>query len=795
MDDYIKSMLKDFFDEAFEMLERLEQNILILEKDHHNKNAIQEIFRAIHTLKGSAGAVELNDAVKYAHKFEDLLDLIRNDKIEIDYETIDILLKGIDIVKELINAASDEKEYAGDLNKELKTIEEFRKSRLTVAINTDKKHAVSIKDKTRKYEDINISSDAINAIRENLEKSINTYLIYVKFNTKHPMRTVGGIQVLVMLKSIGELLVTDPSMKELEGDEFYEDVIYVLISELDKNEIASEIKIPDVTKSIKVELFDIIEYEQYFNSIGQEVEKKDKSNNNISKPIDAEEVVRQDKQISFLRVESDRIDEVMNQVGELVINKSSYQQYEDEFLNYEKSLEESINDMKKYYKDSIVKILRRFEDSMTKKEFKETRNEYLENFNTKIKYMTDVGSEFKKSLNKFRDSYLVLTRVTNDLQSTVMKIRMVPIAQTFNRFRRLVRDLSRELEKDVVLEFLGEDTEIDKSVVEVLVDPLVHLIRNALGHGIELPDERKKLDKPSRGIIRLSASHEGNLIIIKVSDDGYGMDPNVIFESAVKKGIIDEDEKLTDSEKIDLIFLADFTTTKEVSSLSGRGVGMDVVKKSLEKINGRIAIETVIGEGTTFSLKIPLTLAIIQALIVESEKEYYSIPINSIVETIKIYANEIKMLENVLVINVRDELVNVLSIKDLFNLPSRYKNVESYYAVILMIEDKKIALLVNNLIGEQDIVIKALKDKITKSQGIAGATILGDGRVSFILDIQTIIDLSNKRILERISASHDDKISIDKDNLKSFIDSLKEKQLENPRGDDYIESKEDNTKL
>ena len=790
MDDYIKSMIKDFFDEAFEMLERLEQNILILEKDHHNKDAVQEIFRAIHTLKGSAGAVELNDTVKYAHKFEDLLDLIRNDKIDIDGDTIDVLLKGIDIVKGLINAASDEKVYPGNLNKELKSIEEFRKSRLVIATNSRKNNnAVSTKENASKYHGIEITADTMSAIRDSLENSINTYLVYVKFNTKHPMRTVGGIQVLLMLKSIGELVLTNPSMKELESEEFYEDVLYILISELDKNKIASEVKIPDVTKSIKVELFDIIEYEQYFNKIAKELEKKDKPNN-ISKPIDAEENIKQDKQSSFLRVESDRVDEMMNQVGELVINKSSYQQYENEFSNYEKLLEESINDIKKYYKDSVVKILRRFEDSMSKKEFKETRNEYLESFNTKIKYMTDMGTEFKQSLDKFRDSYLILTRVTNDLQSTVMKIRMVPIAQTFNRFRRLVRDLSRELEKDVVLEVLGEDTELDKSVIEVLVDPLVHLIRNALGHGIESPDEREKRGKPRTGTIRLSASHEGNLIIIKVSDDGYGMNPNVIFESAVKKGVVDKDAKLTDIEKIDLIYLTDFTTTTKVSSLSGRGVGMDVVKKSLEKINGRITIETVVGEGTSFSLKIPLTLAIIQALIVESEKEYYSIPINSIVETIKIDKDEIKMLENVFVINVRDELVNVLSIKNLFNLPSQYEDIESYYAVILMVEDKKIALLVNNLIGEQDIVIKALKDKITKSQGIAGATILGDGRVSFILDIQTIIDLGNKRILEHISASHHDKASIDKINLKSFIESIKENNLESK-----VENEEDNTKL
>ena len=773
MDDYIKSLLKDFFEEAFDMLDRLEQNILILDKDRNNTDAIQEIFRAVHTLKGSAGAVELFDTQKYAHRFEDLLDLIRNNQIKVDDKTIDILLKGIDILKELINGASEEKEYSGNIEEEIKNLENFKNLKLSGAIsesvNTKSdKNSISV-SVGGKYDNLNFDNDILDSIREGIENGLKTKLVFVKFNAESPMKTVGGVQVYVGLKDSGEIIASVPSLQNLEGDEFYQNVIYVIETAEEDESIIKNITLPEITEEIKIEEFILEEYEKFL------IDKKDKALEKAQAQAKIEKDSKHERQSSFLRVESDRIDDMMNQVGELVTNKSSYEQYDDDLTSYTKIIEYGINDIRKYYKDSVIQILRKLEYYVNKKEIKDLRNSYLDGFNNKLIDMVKMEEDLKETLDKFRNSYQLLTRVTNDLQETVMKIRMLPIAQTFNRFPRLIRDLSRDLGKEVKLEMSGEETELDKSVIEVLVDPLIHIVRNAMDHGIEMPEEREKAGKPRVGTISLSASHNGNLIVIKISDDGKGMSPQKIFENAIKKGLVSADAKLTEKQMLEYIFAPGFSTATKVTNLSGRGVGMDVVKKSLDKINGTVGIETELGKGSTFFLRIPLTVAIIQALIVDAEKEYYAIPINSISETLKIGVEDIQNLEGTEVIKIREDVINVLSVKELFKLPTRYEShIKSYYAVILASEDKKVALLVNNLIGEQDIVIKTLKDKVTRVEGISGATILGDGTVSFILDIQTIVGLGTKRIIERGKIG---KKSTSKNELRNFIDKLKNNQI------------------
>lgn len=773
MDDYIKSLLKDFFEEAFDMLDRLEQNILILDKDRNNTDAIQEIFRAVHTLKGSAGAVELFDTQKYAHRFEDLLDLIRNNQIKVDDKTIDILLKGIDILKELINGASEEKEYSGNIEEEIKNLENFKNLKLSGAISESintksEKDSISV-SVGGKYDNLNFDNDILDSIREGIENGLKTKLVFVKFNAESPMKTVGGVQVYVELKDSGDIIASVPSLQNLEGDEFYQNVIYVIETAEEDESIIKNITLPEITEEIKIEEFILEEYEKFL------IDKKDKALEKAQAQAKIEKDAKHERQSSFLRVESDRIDDMMNQVGELVTNKSSYEQYDDDLTSYTKIIEYGINDIRKYYKDSVIQILRKLEYYVNKKEIKDLRNSYLDGFNNKLIDMVKMEEDLKETLDKFRNSYQLLTRVTNDLQETVMKIRMLPIAQTFNRFPRLIRDLSRDLGKEVKLEMSGEETELDKSVIEVLVDPLIHIVRNAMDHGIEMPEEREKAGKSRVGTISLSASHNGNLIVIKISDDGKGMSPQKIFENAVKKGLVSADAKLTEKQMLEYIFAPGFSTATKVTNLSGRGVGMDVVKKSLDKINGTVGIETELGKGSTFFLRIPLTVAIIQALIVDAEKEYYAIPINSISETLKIGVEDIQNLEGTEVIKIREDVINVLSVKELFKLPTRYEShIKSYYAVILASEDKKVALLVNNLIGEQDIVIKTLKDKVTRVEGISGATILGDGTVSFILDIQTIVGLGTKRIIERGKIG---KKSTSKNELRNFIDKLKNNQI------------------
>lgn len=781
MDDYIKSLLKDFFEEAFDMLDRLEQNILILDKDRNNTDAVQEIFRAVHTLKGSAGAVELFDTQKYAHRFEDLLDLIRNNEIKVDDKTIDILLKGIDILKELINSASEEKEYSGNIEEEIKNLDAFKNSKLGSSNSESPKensNSLNISSDSNsvssgKYDNLNFDNSVLDTIRENAEDGVKTKLVFVKFNSESPMKTVGGVQVYVGLKDSGEIIASVPPLQNLEGDEFYQNVIYVLETVEEDDKIISDITLPEITEEIKIEEFILEEYEKFLeDKKNKEIQKSQAAQSSKSK---TEKDGKHERQSSFLRVESDRIDDMMNQVGELVTNKSSYEQYDDDLTAYSKVIGNGINDIRKYYKDSVIQILRKLEYYASKKEIKDLRNTYIDGFNEKLNDLAKMEEDFKYTLDKFRTSYQLLTRVTNDLQETVMKIRMLPIAQTFNRFPRLIRDLSRDLGKEVKLEMSGEETELDKSVIEVLVDPLIHIVRNAMDHGIEMPEERIRAGKPREGIISLNASHNGNLIVIKISDDGKGMSPQKIFESAVKKGLVSADAKLTERQMLEFIFAPGFSTASKVTNLSGRGVGMDVVKKSLDKINGTVGIETELGKGSTFFLRIPLTVAIIQALIVDAEKEYYAIPINSISETLKINVSDIQNLEGTEVIKIREDVINVLSVKELFKLPSRYENnIKSYYAVILASEEKKVALLVNNLIGEQDIVIKTLKDRVTKVEGISGATILGDGTVSFILDIQTIVGLGTKRIIERGKFS---KKPTSKNELRNFIDRLKNNQI------------------
>lgn len=770
VDKYILDLRKDFFEEAFEMLERLENNIMLLSKSYDDKDAIQEIFRAVHTLKGSAGAVELMDVQRYAHCFEDLLDFIRNGKIDVDDENIDMLLRGIDNIKELILSANDNRQTAINVEKELEIIDNFREKKIASLL------ASSVKKSGETSEEylFDIDSNLIEFIRNAKLEGSDAYVVKVQFNEESVMKTVGGIQIFVNLKDIGDIIASVPTLSELENDVFYPVVSYLVTSERNAKGIKEYITISDVTKKITISKFDVEEYENKKISqiVVQNISNNEVKEENIEpKTEDAEKKCSQvkERQSSYLRVESDRIDEMLNQVGELVINKSVYQQYEDDFIAYSNNLSVWVYDLRKYFRETVIDLLKHFENIAEKQELKNMRNEIFEDFNRYIKDITKNSSMLRLTIDKYRSSYQLLSRVTSELQETVMKIRMVPIAQTFNRFSRLIRDLSRDLGKEVELEIVGEETELDKSVIEVLVDPLVHLIRNAMDHGLETTEERLKLKKPAAGKIRLIASHEGNLIIIKITDDGKGIDPQKIFESAVRKSLVSADAHLTEKEMVDLIFLPGFSTADKVTNVSGRGVGMDVVKKSLEKINGTISVDTEKGKGSTFSLNIPLTLAIIQALIVEAEKEYYAIPINSISETLRVENKDIYELEGLQVINIRNEILGVIKLKDIFNLPNKYET-DAEYAVVISFENTKIALLVNVLIGEQDIVIKAVNDKFSKSDGISGATLLGDGTVGFILDVQTIVTLGS---VKTARAHLKKNVTGRKSDLKSFIEMLK----------------------
>ncbi|UOR35422.1 chemotaxis histidine kinase/response regulator CheAY2 [Helicobacter pylori] len=351
------------------------------------------------------------------------------------------------------------------------------------------------------------------------------------------------------------------------------------------------------------------------------------------------------------------------------------------------------------------------------------------------------GEKFLEELNQVVSS---ISAVTTDLQLAVMKTRMQPVGKVFNKFPRMVRDLSRELGKSIELIIEGEETELDKSIVEEIGDPLIHIIRNSCDHGIEPLEERRKLNKPETGKVQLSAYNEGNHIVIKISDDGKGLDPVMLKEKAVEKGVISERdaEGMSDREAFNLIFKPGFSTAKVVSNVSGRGVGMDVVKTNIEKLNGIIEIDSEVGVGTTQKLKIPLTLAIIQALLVGVQEEYYAIPLSSVLETVRISQDEIYTVDGKSVLRLRDEVLSLVRLSDIFKVDAILESNSDVYVVIIGLADQKIGVIVDYLIGQEEVVIKSLGYYLKNTRGIAGATVRGDGKITLIVDVGAMMDMA-----------------------------------------------------
>jgi two-component system chemotaxis sensor kinase CheA len=423
-----------------------------------------------------------------------------------------------------------------------------------------------------------------------------------------------------------------------------------------------------------------------------------------------------------LRVDTKKIDALMNQVGELVVNRAWFSQLATDVRELQRQLQES--------------------RKLDQKESKQ-----LKGFSFKI-----------------NEAALALGRVVNELQEGVMKVRMLPIAELFGRYPRLVRNLTEETEKRVRLAISGEETELDKMVIEEVSDPLIHIIRNAVDHGIEPVEERRRLKKAEEGQIRLSAYHESNHVVIEVEDDGRGIDPKLLKETSIAKGLFTENEmdRMTPKELLGLIMKPGFSTATQVTKTSGRGVGMDVVKKNIEKLNGTIEIDSTVGVGTRFRIKIPLTLAIIQALLVRVGPETFTIPLTSVVETLRFFRKEIDTIEEVEVIHLRNTTIPLLRLSEIFRLPAAVQDSGKAFVVIISTGLKQVGLVVDSLVGEQEVVIKPLVDYLQENSGFSGATILGDGRISLILDVY---ELQKLAISKKAKKSHNKGMFIPADNL------------------------------
>ncbi|MBN1698270.1 MAG: chemotaxis protein CheA [Spirochaetales bacterium] len=752
MSDYLdptnKELLKDFFDEAELQVELLEQNILLLENDPSNRDAIDEIFRAAHTLKGGSATVEMQEITQLTHLIENVLDEMRSETLKAGEYVVDILLKSIDIIKQMLRERLAGRIFEEDIS----ALEDELNALLGEGGEKDKqkkkkeKKARPKEKKSHKepsYQESDLTEYELLELRQSTGEGETLYQITVQFDKDAVMNTVGGIQVYAALKEIGTVIKTNPEFEQLYSDRFFPYVEYYISTKAGANQLEYICDMPDIIKSVRIiKLKETASTDEEMNESGEGSltggEEKAKASEAKTKLSDIRKIT---KFSSVLRVESNRIDALMNLVSEAVITKATFNQISSDYNNLLLDLQEAtgrINARIKEFFKSLPEYMEAYKSNG--KDLKAVTREVMNRFDNLPSDYIAFESALKNTIGQFHTTAQSLGRITNELQEGVMKIRMVPVEQIFSRFPRLVRDLSRDLNKNVKLKTEGEETELDKSVIEDLIDPLIHCVRNSLDHGIESEQERIKQGKPPEGTILLKAMNEGNMIIIEIYDDGRGIDVDDIRKKAVKLDLIHPDKHLSDIEAFNLIFQPGFSTAEKVTDVSGRGVGLDVVKKKIEKLNGNVSVWSKIGVGTKFTIKLPLTLAIIQGLMVRVGGEVYAVPITSVIESHRIKPEEIKLIDNYEVFNLREEVISIVRLNRIFKIQTD-ETKPHYYLVLVGSENNKVGLMVDSLIGEEDIVIKPLKDKYSNSPGIAGATILGDGTVSLIIDVSQLLDL------------------------------------------------------
>ncbi|MHB1645750.1 MAG: chemotaxis protein CheA [bacterium] len=703
IDDSMKEIINDFVQEALELLDTLSENFIELEKNPEDKELLNTIFRAAHTIKGSAGFLGFQNLVELAHSAENILNKLRQGEIKLTSDMMDYLLKTMDILTLMIRNINDTGEEgnfdnaeiinklnmlaldeggagntaaAAELNTAAEDIEKKAEAEAQIKIQEQNE------EKAKKKENHEDKDNKIEEIK--LEEPLNP--TNKANNEKHPKRKV---------RNLGDILLEDNLMSS--------DELSQILKEKEKEEKKIEsIEIDSISNIANME-GTAGGKEDNNESIPAESKKTDSAAQVLSNIVPPQPQMHPTVSVSAettIRVDVERLDNVMNLVGELVLSRNR-----------------------------IFNIASKLEFKYPEDEFTESLIQVVSNLNL----------------------------ITTDLQLAVMRTRMQPVKKVFSKFPRMVRDLSKELGKEIELNIAGEETELDKSVIEEIGDPLVHLIRNSIDHGIEMPEDRIKAGKPKAGSIKLSAEHEGNYIIIEVSDDGKGMDPNILRKKAIEKGLIDEKTafSISDKDALSLIFAPGFSTKDKVTEISGRGVGMDVVKTNIQKLNGIIDIESEKGKGSDIILKLPLTVAIIQTLIIGIEDEIFAIPLNSVVETLRISESSIQTIDNHEVINLRKSVLSLLRLSEEFGIESASGSVsegktkvlsnKEVYVVVVALAEKRIGIVVDTLYGQEEVVIKSLGDYQFGYKGISGATITGDGKVVLIMDIASMIDILQKR--------------------------------------------------
>lgn len=803
MSDYLdinnEELLKDFFTEAEQQVENLESNILVIENDPTNHEAIDEIFRAAHTLKGGSATVEMTELSTFTHAVEDVLDEIRSDRVQVTEPVVDVLLSSIDTIKAMLESRANGSVYQDDVTPLLERLRAFipekadKKAKKSAPVQAAPAPAPAPVQAAPQApaqsggEVPVLSDDEYAELSQVCEEGQKLWCVTVAFDESNPMNSVGGIQVFAALKACGSVLKTVPDFDALYEDEFYPIVKYYLASNSSSEDIEDVAFLSDVTLSTDAQVVEpesavkskpavspvqsapvqaaqvqsapepvetVVQKEEVQAPAASETEVKPQETKKTEAKAPAKGAPATGTHIqqgSVLRVDSKRIDYLLNLVSETVITKAAFNQTASQMSDIQVQFQAIDAAYREKIRRMFDQLPQYLEEIQTGVSIKEIKTNITQEFGDVVGYFDTFESQLKNLSVKFRSSTQNLGRIAGELQEGVMKIRMVPINQIFSRFPRVVRDLQRDLNKKVNLVIEGEDTELDKTVIDDLLDPVMHCVRNSVDHGIETPEVRVAAGKPEEGTLLLKASNEGNQIIIDIADDGAGINVEKVKQKAISKGLIHPNKIISDQEAYQLIFMPGFSTADKISNVSGRGVGLDVVKTMIEKLNGTVSVTSEAGKGTKFSIRLPLTLAIIQGLLVRVGKEVYSIPIASVIESQRVKTEDISTIDNYEVLNVRNEVISILRLSRLFNIKETTQSDYSF-VVIVGSEEKKIGVMVDSLIGEEDVVIKPLRDQFTNSPGIAGASVLGDGSVSLIIDVRQLLELGVRQELNAQAA-------------------------------------------
>lgn len=691
----VSQYLEIFIDETKEHLQNLNEQLLIIEKEPDNTDTINEIFRAAHSLKGMAGTMGYKRMQKLTHQMENVFSEIRNGKMKVDANLVDILFQCLDALEEYldnIQEAADEGTNDNEpILKELDAILNGESAKQVEEESQKEENADKPKDgdgDIRKYKEFVYSDFEIHAVQEAFDKGLKVYAITVQVDETCLLKAARAFLVFKSLESVGEIIKSQPSVQDIEDEKFDQMFSICIISDNPLDKVIGVIKnVSEIKEAVGEEISkieDIKPKEEKEVKEEKEDKKAETAASDAKKP-EAKKPAAKPKAGGkpvvnrSVRVDIEKLDVLMNLVSELIIAKNG--------------------------------LISTSSDG--------TENN-SQSFNEQIEY---------------------LERVTTNLHESVMKVRMMPIETVTQKFPRMIRDLSKKLDKKMELVMTGEDTELDRTVIDEIGDPLMHLLRNSADHGLESAEVRAQRGKPEVGTVKLDAYQDGNNVIIEVSDDGNGIDVEAVRNKALEKGNITQEQAdaMTDKEVIDLLFKPSFSTAKKVTDVSGRGVGLDVVKSKVEALGGDIEVKTQLGEGSTFVIRLPLTLAIIQALMVELGEEKYAISLGSIQTIEDIPVEDIKYVQTKEVINLRGTVIPLIRLDSVLDIESKEKP-DSLTVVIVKKGDKLAGMVVDRLLGQQEIVIKSLGKYISNSSKIiSGATILGNGEVALIIDVNTLL--------------------------------------------------------